>query len=125
MDGGAGTLKKLYPFLDDSEDRRLLEEYRGKLRELEETPKMTREMAVLKNAISKVGALIDRKRYMRLQFLELLRRMSKNAAETCTLFSQEDFRTALYDKLIEESSEDTGDSDVDESPETKDDEEEK
>ena len=75
-DGGA-TLHAIYPFLDDSRERALLEERRERLKG-DCTPE---ERAILENAAVRAGALIAKKAWMKEEFIQKLREVSDRAAE--------------------------------------------
>lgn len=75
-DGGV-TLHTMYPFLDDSRERALLEERRERLKG-DCTPD---ERAILENAAVRAGALIAKKARMKEEFIQKLREVSDRAAE--------------------------------------------
>ena len=75
-DGGL-TLHTMYPFLDDSRERALLEERRERLKG-DCTPD---ERAILENAAVRAGALIAKKARMKEEFIQKLREVSDRAAE--------------------------------------------
>ena len=58
---GADTLRTMYPFLDDSREQELLEQYRRQLREAGDG----REKAALQNAAARMEALIAKKAQMK------------------------------------------------------------
>lgn len=76
-DEGASTLRRVYPFLDDSRERRLLEGYRAQLAQTRDS----REKPVLQNAILHTEALIGRKAQMKNEFINKLRWISDKAQE--------------------------------------------
>lgn len=75
-DGGA-TLHAMYPFLDDSRERALLEARRERLKG-DCTPD---ERAILENAAVRAGALIAKKARMKEEFIQKLREVSDRATE--------------------------------------------
>lgn len=75
-DGGV-TLHTMYPFLDDSRERALLEERRERLKG-DCTPD---ERAILENAAVRASALIAKKARMKEEFIQKLREVSDRAAE--------------------------------------------
>ena len=77
-DAGGATLRIMYPFLDDSRERMLAEQYRDRLSETRDP----RETPILQNALVHVGALIQRKAQMKNEFVNKLRLISDRAAET-------------------------------------------
>ena len=72
------TLRAMYPFLDDSRERALLEEYRRQLAASEDAE----EAALLQNALVHTRALIGKKAQMKEEFINKLRLVSDRAAET-------------------------------------------
>ncbi|MCD8390035.1 MAG: hypothetical protein LUC21_07775 [Oscillospiraceae bacterium] len=100
---GADTLITMYPFLDDSKERNLLELYRMQLDGLdEEMP----QRSVLQNAAVHTEALIAKKAQMKVEFINKLRFLSDRATEALKVLEQPDFSqaldTALRDALAEE-----------------------
>ena len=94
---GADTLRTMYPFLDDSRERGLLEQYRQQLR----TAGEGQERAALQNATARMEALIEKKAQMKLEFTNKLRFLSDRATEALEVFSQPGFSTALDQALRE------------------------
>ena len=72
------TLRTMYPFLDDSRERTLLEDYRNQLRESTDVD----EWALLQNALVHTRALMDKKAQMKEEFINKLRLVSDRATET-------------------------------------------
>ncbi len=108
---GADTLRAMYPFLDDSRERALLEDYRAQLAALaEDAP----QRPILQNAAARTQALIAKKAQMKLEFTNRLRFLSDRATEALEVFGQPGFAsaldTALRDALAEEAP-DTGEGD--------------
>lgn len=83
---GARTLRRVYPFLDDSRERALLEQYRAQLA----GTTGPQERQVLQNAIVHAGALIARKAQMKEAFVTRLRLLSDKAQEALEELQQED-----------------------------------
>ena len=78
LDGrGSGTLREMYPFLDDSRERELEAAYRMQLAESGDG----RERAVLHSALIRTQALIAKKAQMKNEFINKLRLISDRAAE--------------------------------------------
>lgn len=75
-DGGV-TLQTMYPFLDDSRERALLEERRTLLK----GECTTEERAILENAAVRAEALIAKKARMKEEFIQKLREVSERATE--------------------------------------------
>lgn len=75
-DGGV-TLRTMYPFLDDSREKLLLEERRERLRG-DCTPE---ERAILENAAVHAEALIAKKARMKEEFIQKLREISDRATQ--------------------------------------------
>lgn len=92
---GGETLRTMYPFLDDSRERELLEQYR---RQLEETTD-PKEKAALQNAAARMEALVGKKAQMKLEFINKLRFLSDRATEALEVFSQPGFSAALDQAL--------------------------
>jgi len=108
---GAQTLQKMYPFLDDSRERGLLEQYESQLKDI---PGGDPRRAVLQNAVARARALIGKKAQMRLEFMNKLRVLSDRAGEALEEFEQPGFSEALDTALrralgAEEPPEDGGD----------------
>ena len=95
---GADTLRTMYPFLDDSRERALLEQYRQQLREAGDG----REKAALQNAAARMEALIAKKAQMKQEFINKLRFLSDRATEALAVFSEPGFSQAL-DQALRES----------------------
>ena len=92
---GGETLRTMYPFLDDSRERELLEQYRSRLEETAD-PK---EKAALQNAAARMEALVGKKAQMKLEFINKLRFLSDRATEALEVFSQPGFSAALDQAL--------------------------
>ncbi len=97
--GGAQTLQKMYPFLDDSRERELLEEYKAQLEEMEDTDP---RRSILRNALGRTNALIAKKAQMKLEFINKLRFVSDRATEALEVFQQPDFSAQLHEALCRE-----------------------
>lgn len=91
--GGAQTLRKMYPFLDDSRERSLLEQYGARLRESTDAG----ERHLLQNACVRAQAIISKKNQMRNEFISKLRFIADRATEALTLFETPGF----IDELVE------------------------
>lgn len=88
---GADTLRTMYPFLDDSRERQLLEQYREQLRGAGEAG----EKAALQTAIARMEALVDKKTQMRLEFTNRLSFIADRATEALEAFSEPGFAGEL------------------------------
>ena len=88
---GADTLRTMYPFLDDSRERALLEQYRQQLRQAEAGG----EKAALQNAAARMEALLEKKAQMKQECINKLRFLSDRAAEALAVFSEPGFSQAL------------------------------
>ena len=88
---GADTLRTMYPFLDDSRERKLLEQYREQLRGAGESG----EKAALQTAVARMEALVDKKAQMRLEFANKLSFLADRATEALEVFSEPGFAGAL------------------------------
>ena len=94
---GGDTLRTMYPFLDDSRERELLEQYRTQLKGTQDV----REKKALQSAIARMEALIDKKAQMKLEFTNKLRFLSDRANEALEAFSQPGFSAELDQALRE------------------------
>lgn len=90
-EGGAQTLRKMYPFLDDSRERELAAQYSARLRESSDAG----ERQLLQNAYVRVQALIGKKAQMRNEFINKLRLIADRATEALTLFETPGFADEL------------------------------
>lgn len=90
---GADTLRRMYPFLDDSRERELLARYRARLDDLEASG--SGEKGVLQNAVSRTRALIDKKSQMKNEFINKLRLIADRATESLAEFEEPGFAAAL------------------------------
>ena len=88
---GADTLRTMYPFLDDSRERQLLEQYREQLRGAGEAG----EKAALQTAIARMEALVDKKAQMRMEFTNRLSFIADRATEALEVFSEPGFAGEL------------------------------
>lgn len=83
---GAQTLRQVYPFLDDSREQELLDQYRAQLA----GTTGVEERQVLQNAIVHAEALITRKAQMKNEFITKLRLISDKAEEALEELQSED-----------------------------------
>lgn len=83
---GAWTLRRVYPFLDDSREQGLLEQYRARLAGTADV----QERQVLQNAVVHTGALIARKAQMKNEFVNKLRLLSDKAGEALEELQDQD-----------------------------------
>lgn len=90
---GADTLRRMYPFLDDSRERELLAQYQAQLDGLEGAGGGDR--GVLQNAVSRTRALIGKKAQMKTEFINKLRLVADRATEALTEFEEPGFTAAL------------------------------
>ena len=82
-----GTLRAMYPFLDDSKERQLLEQYTAQLEQTADG----RERAVLQNGLVHVRSLLTKKRQMKVEFINKLRLISDRAIEAQAEFEAPGF----------------------------------
>ena len=94
---GADTLRTMYPFLDDSRERELLEQYREQMKEA----RGAEEKTALQSAIGRMEALVGKKAQMKTEFINKLRFLSDRASEALEAFSQPGFAAALDQALRE------------------------
>ncbi|MEA4940910.1 hypothetical protein SDC9_68207 [bioreactor metagenome] len=118
--GKSGTLLKMYPFLDDSRERELLNQYRRQLKGLGPGDPTA---SVLHNAIVRAEALIAKKAQMKLAFINKLRFLSDRATEALAELEAPGAAEALYGALREaegaetpEEGDEDGKGDADASP---------
>ena len=88
---GADTLRTMYPFLDDSRERHLLEQYREQLRGAGEAG----EKAALQTAIARMEALVEKKTQMRMEFTNRLSFIADRATEALEVFGEPGFAGEL------------------------------
>lgn len=96
--GRSGTLLKMYPFLDDSRERELLNQYRRQLAGLRPGDPAA---SVLQNAMVRAGSLIAKKAQMKLAFINQLRFLSDRATEALAELEEPGAAEALYGALRE------------------------
>lgn len=94
---GAETLRRMYPFLSVERERALRAEYRERLQS-EADP---RKKAILKSALAKTEALIDKKQQMKFRFMHELRHISDSATAALTVFDQPAFAQEILARLKE------------------------
>lgn len=87
---GAETLRTMYPFLDDSRERSLLEQYRE-----QQKSAGPEAGAALQNAIARMEALVAKKARIKEEFVQKLRLLSDRAVEAQALFEAPEFPAAL------------------------------
>lgn len=97
--GGAQTLQKMYPFLDSTQEHRLLEEYKAELEGMDEADP---RRSILHNAMGRTNALIAKKAQMKLEFINKLRFVADRATEALAVFQQPDYPGELYAALCRE-----------------------
>ena len=95
---GASTLRTMYPFLDDSRERELLEQYRGQLHKAG----TVQEKAALQSAIARMESLVGKKAQMKQEFVNKLRFISDRATEALEAFEAPGF-TASLDQALREA----------------------
>ena len=96
-DTESGTLRAMYPFLDDSRERQLVEQYEAQLARSEDG----RERAVLQNALVRTRALLDKKHQMKVEFINKLRLISDRATEALEEFEAPGFADEIAAALTE------------------------
>lgn len=114
---GAETLRRVYPFLDDKSEKALLEQYKSERKDAE-NQKDDARIAILDRAVKKTDALIERKSFMKLGFINELRYMSAQAEGAAALFSSDEFRDALTQALGKSSKSADEDSGAEIKPDT-------
>lgn len=93
----ASTLRTMYPFLDDSQEKALLKEYRAKLKSTPANDPDSR--AALQNAIVRLESLVAKKAQMKNEFINKLRFLSDRANEALDSFSEPGFSASLFEAL--------------------------
>ena len=83
----SGTLRAMYPFLDDSRERELVAQYEAQLSRAADE----RERAVLQNALVRTRALWNKKKQMKTEFINKLRLISDRATEAQAEFEAPGF----------------------------------
>ena len=99
---GSGTLRTIYPFLDDSRDLALEAEYREKLAACTDE----REKPILQNALVQTLALKAKKAQMKAEFINKLRFLSDRATETLAELEAPGVLDELVNALTGESEND-------------------
>lgn len=99
---GADTLRTVYPFLDDSREQGLLEQYWQSL----QTAQTAEEKALLHSAIVRTRALVEKKAQMKQEFIQKLRCLSDRANEALAEFQAPDFVDSLMQTLTQEETND-------------------
>lgn len=100
---GADTLRTVYPFLDDSREQGLLEQYRRSI----QTAQTPEEKALLHSAIIRTRALVEKKAQMKQEFIQKLRLLSDRANEALEEFQAPDFVDSLMQALTQEETDDS------------------
>lgn len=93
----SGTLRAMYPFLDDSRERQLAAQYEAQLAQTTDE----REQAVLQNALVRTRGLWNKKKQMKVEFINKLRLISDRAAEAQAEFEAPGFVDEIMTALIE------------------------
>ena len=95
---GADTLRTMYPFLDDSRERSLLEQYRQQLAQAGDAG----EKQVLQNALARTRSLINKKAQMKQEFIQKLRFLSDRATEALAEMEEAGFAEQVARALEQE-----------------------
>lgn len=87
------TLKQTLPFFDIDSDKKLITQYRQRLRQLEgdSSPEAAGSAKLLRAALTKQNALLRRKQQEQRDFLTVLDRITGNVREAEKLFSSDGF----------------------------------
>lgn len=93
---GTRTLRKMYPFLDDSKERALLSAYRERLKAMDENDP---NRSMLINAAGRAQALIAKKAQMRSEFINKLRTLSDRANEALSEWERPEIALELQAAL--------------------------
>lgn len=95
--GGAQTLRKMYPFLDDSREKQLRMQYEKRMQKTDDPE----EKQLLQNALVRTQALVSKKAQMRTEFINKLRLIADCANEALTLFEAPGFSEELVRAVTE------------------------
>lgn len=95
---GADTMRRMYPFLDDSREKQQLSDYYARMKDGGLGPD---ERGILQNAINRTHALIDKKARMRTEFMNKLRFLSDRANEALAELEEPGFVQSLTEALEE------------------------
>lgn len=95
--GGAQTLRKMYPFLDDSREKQLRTQYEERMQQTQDPE----ERQLLQNALVRTQALTAKKAQMRTEFINKLRLIADRANEALTLFETPGFSEELVRVVTE------------------------
>jgi hypothetical protein len=98
-DSGAGTLRSMYPFLDDARDREDIMVYGEQLRGLGGGDFEAGKRLVLQRAMREARAVVEAKSQMRHSFLHTLEMVSRQAEIAHEIFDSEEFRTQAAREL--------------------------
>ena len=96
---GAETLREMYPFLDDSHEREMLEQYYARLNGPEALS--ADEKGLLQNAVDRTRGLMDKQARMKTEFINKLRFISDRATEALAEFEQPGFTEAVSQALAD------------------------
>lgn len=92
---GAETLRRVYPFLSDENEKMQLREYDEMQKKLADNPEKRDEASIIKSARAKTVAVIAKKSQVKLNFCENLRKMSQSAELAAAMFADDDFVPAM------------------------------
>lgn len=100
---GVETPRELYPFLRLNEEARMIAEYQGKLKELENdgSPQGIAQRKALNAALRKAVAMKERKLAEQKKFKTVLSRITANVAEAEKMFSTDGFADEVLTELRE------------------------
>ncbi len=96
---GADTLWNIYPFLDDSREKALLEQYLAQLNGPKDLS--ADERGLIQSTVDRTRTLLDKKARMRVEFMNKLRFLSDRANEALAEFEAPGFTAALDGALRE------------------------
>ena len=95
---GGATLRAIYPFLDDSGERELLEGYSAQLAACTDP----RQVPILQNALVHTRALLEKKAQMRVELINKLRFLANRAEEALAEFEAPGFVQDVLEAVLEE-----------------------
>lgn len=90
---GAETLSRMYPFLSVGKEQALLAQYRIKLQDANDVS----SKEILKHAMEKTQALVQKKEQMKLRFITALRSVSDSASAALEIFTMPGFAQELVE----------------------------
>lgn len=104
-ESGAGTLRKIYPFLNDKAERSDIDDYKARIRESETGRGGAENRPVLRRAQFKTRAVVEYKARLKHRFLRELAEFSEKAEKAEAIFDGEELRREVASLTMPESPE--------------------